>query len=358
MKRDVTVRRVYPYPLDAVWQAFVTSDALAQWLMPNTFEPRLGHRFEFRTRPAPGFDGIVRCEVLALDPPHRLSFSWVGGGIDTRVTFQLRAEAGGTSVTLTHTGFAGPKGVLLSYMLGNGWAGMLDRKLPRVIAKSSAGPSAVTADVCEGDTTRFWRVFNRAFRRFAAVLLVGWVSLASGRAEQSAPAPVASVKAMVINMYAPIAENLLAAAAMMPEDKYEYRSSPDVRSFGQMIAHVGGSQFLYCSTAAGTRLDPAVFTRLGQFRPYADGAAKRSSTLTMKPSELVALLRDGVEYCRTVQNAVSEGALFETVTFGGRPMPRLQAFLENVAHNNEHYGNLVAYLRLNGLVPPSSRPPA
>jgi uncharacterized damage-inducible protein DinB len=182
------------------------------------------------------------------------------------------------------------------------------------------------------------------------------MSVASGRAEQPAAAPVASLKTMVVSLYAPMADNLLDAAALMPEDKYEYRSSREVRSFGQMIAHVAGSQFLYCSTAAGARLDPAVFTRLGQFRPYADGAAKPSVTLTMKPSELVALLRDGVEYCRTVQNTVSESALLETVTFGGRPTPRLQAFLENVAHNNEHYGNLVAYLRLNGLVPPSSAP--
>ena len=53
----------------------------------------------------------------------------------------------------------------------------------------------------------------------------------------------------------------------------------------------------------------------------------------MKPAEVIALLRDGVEYCRTVQDGVAEAALLETVTFGGRSMPRLQAFLENVAHN-------------------------
>jgi uncharacterized protein YndB with AHSA1/START domain len=348
MKRDVTVRRMYPYPLEAVWRAFATSDALAQWLMPNTFEPRVGHRFEFQTKPAPGFDGIVRCEVLELNAPHRLVFSWVGGGIDTRVTFELRAEASGTSVTLSHTGFAGPKGVLLSYMLGNGWAGMLDRKLPRVISSDQSA-----AESCEGDTTRFWRFFNRAFRRFAAVLLGVWMSLGSANAQPPAAAPL---KTMVASMYAPMADNLLAAATLMPEDKYEYRSSPDVRSFGQMIAHVAGSQFLYCSTAASARLDSALFARLGRFRPYADGAPKPSSTMTMKSSELVALLRDGVDYCRTVQDSIAEQALLETVTFGGRPMPRLQAFLENVAHNNEHYGNLVAYLRLNGLVPPSSAP--
>ncbi len=354
MKRDVTVRRVYPYPLEAVWQAFATGEALARWLMPNDFEPRVGHRFEFRAKPAPGFDGIVRCEVLELDPPRRLVFSWVGGGIDTRVTFELRAEDAGTSVTLSHTGFAGPMGVLLSYMLGNGWVGMLDRKLPRVIAESAASPGAARADLCEGDTTRFWRFFNRAFRRFAAVLLAVSMAPASGQTAQSAPA--APLKTMVTSMYAPMAQNLLAAAAMMPEDKYEYRLSSDVRSFGQMIAHVAGSQFLYCSTAAGARLDPALFARLGRFRPYADGTPKPSVTLTMKSSELVALLRDGVEYCRDVQDKISESALLETVTFGGRPMPRLQAFLENAAHNNEHYGNLVAYLRLNGLVPPSSAP--
>ena len=66
--------------------------ALAAWLMPNDFLPEVGHRFAFRTKPAPGFDGTVHCEVLTVDPPRELAYSWVGGGIDTVVRFTLAAR--------------------------------------------------------------------------------------------------------------------------------------------------------------------------------------------------------------------------------------------------------------------------
>lgn len=63
MKR--TIRRTvrYPHPPSRVWAAITSSAALARWLMPNDFEPKVGHEFTFRTDPAPGFDGIVHCKV-------------------------------------------------------------------------------------------------------------------------------------------------------------------------------------------------------------------------------------------------------------------------------------------------------
>ena len=69
MKADIDASVVYPHPVDRVWAALTSSEALAAWLMPNDFEPVVGHRFTFRTKPAAGFDGMVRCEVLELDPP-------------------------------------------------------------------------------------------------------------------------------------------------------------------------------------------------------------------------------------------------------------------------------------------------
>ena len=130
--------------------------------MPNTFEPRVGHRFEFRTKPAPGFDGIVRSQVIALDPPRTLAFTWTGGGIDTVVRFELEAIGTGTRLRLTHSGFEGAKGVLLSVMLGNGWKGMLNRGLPRVL--EAAASRAPGAPGC-AQKTLFWRLFDRVFSR-------------------------------------------------------------------------------------------------------------------------------------------------------------------------------------------------
>ena len=165
MTRAVRLERRYPHPPRTVWSWLANSDAMAQWLMPNTFEPRVGHRFEFRTKPAPGFDGIVKCEVLEVDPPKRLAFSWAGGGIDTIVRFDLVPDGAGTILRFEQSGFTGVKGVLLGHMLANGWRGMFDRKLPRLLGRGD-GPTSSGAQntECE-EKTLFWRLFDRVFSR-------------------------------------------------------------------------------------------------------------------------------------------------------------------------------------------------
>ena len=98
-----TVRRelVVPQPREQVWQALTTSAALADWMFPNDFEPRVGHQFTFRVpgNPKLNFDGLtVNCEVLECDRPHRLVFTWSAGGavVDTRVSFRLEPDGDGT----------------------------------------------------------------------------------------------------------------------------------------------------------------------------------------------------------------------------------------------------------------------
>jgi uncharacterized protein YndB with AHSA1/START domain len=160
--RDIRIERRYPHPPEAVWRWLANREAMAEWLMPNTFEPVAGHRFEFRTRPAPGFDGIVHCEVIEITPPRRLAFTWAGGGIDTVVTFDLVPELDGTRLVLTQAGFAGAKGVILSFMLGNGWNAMLGKKLPRLLASREP---AMSPEGCGHDKSLFWRIFDRVFSR-------------------------------------------------------------------------------------------------------------------------------------------------------------------------------------------------
>jgi uncharacterized protein YndB with AHSA1/START domain len=125
MKKEVVVEAEYPYAPERVWRALTDRRALNEWLMENDFEPRLGHRFQFKTRPAPGFDGIVNCEVLELDEPHKLVYSWRGGPIDTKVTWTLEPTKTGTRLVMQHTGFKGLKGLMLCKMLGSGWNKML-----------------------------------------------------------------------------------------------------------------------------------------------------------------------------------------------------------------------------------------
>ncbi|MFO0619666.1 MAG: SRPBCC domain-containing protein [Polyangiaceae bacterium] len=134
--RDIKLERVYLHPPALVWRALTERDVLAEWLMPNDFVAEVGHRFTMRTDPAPGFDGVVHLEVLALDPPVHMRWSWRGGPLDTEVGFRLVPEfvmgREATRLVLEHTGFAGVPAVLVSFIMGSGWAGMMKKRLPRV----------------------------------------------------------------------------------------------------------------------------------------------------------------------------------------------------------------------------------
>lgn len=140
-----TIRRevVFPQPLEKVWRAIASSAALAEWMFPNDFEPRVGHHFTFRVPPNPkvNFDGlVVSCEVLECEPPDRLAFSWSAGGLDnTRVSFRLEPDGNGTRLLFEHSGFD------LSLPFGDqafkgaefGWAKML-KQLSAVVASLAA----------------------------------------------------------------------------------------------------------------------------------------------------------------------------------------------------------------------------
>ena len=136
-----TVRRevVIPQPREQVWRALTDSATLAEWMYPNDFEPRVGHRFTFRVPPKPkaGFDGlVVRCEVLECEAPSRLVFSWSAGGlVDTRVSFRLEPDGEGTRVLLEHSGFDVSQPWAEPALRGAefGWAKML-KQLPAVVA--------------------------------------------------------------------------------------------------------------------------------------------------------------------------------------------------------------------------------
>ena len=128
----------FPHPPAAVWRAITDPALLARWLMPNDFAARVDHRFTFRTAPVPGagFDGVVHCEVLDLQPETLLKISWRGGqGLNTTVTWRLTPEGRGTRLFLTHDGFddADPTQRLTMGILGDGWRGRLRARLEVVL---------------------------------------------------------------------------------------------------------------------------------------------------------------------------------------------------------------------------------
>jgi uncharacterized protein YndB with AHSA1/START domain len=136
--RSIVVERVMPHPPEMIWRALTQSALIAEWLMDNDFQPIVGHRFNFRSKPVAGWNGVTDCEVLALEPPERLAYSWnasgdqAADGLKSIVTWTLTARAGGTHVRMEQSGFrpqdeAGFKG------MGAGWPRILER-LEQVVA--------------------------------------------------------------------------------------------------------------------------------------------------------------------------------------------------------------------------------
>lgn len=137
------VRKVfYPHPRERVWAALTDPTALGLWLMPNDFEPRVGHEFTLHAKPGAGWDGTVHCEVLELDPPTHMAWSWRAGPLDTVVRFDLEAVEGGTRLRFTQTGFTGLQGNLTRLILGFGFLTMYRRKLPAYLAGREVKPEA------------------------------------------------------------------------------------------------------------------------------------------------------------------------------------------------------------------------
>lgn len=132
-----TIRReiTFTQPPQTVWHALTDSAALAEWMYPNDFEPRVGYRFTFRVPPNPKakFDGIIRGEVLECAPPGRLVYSWIAAGYDgevnTRVGYRLEPDGAGTRVFFEHTGFASEQAFKGAEY---GWT-LMHRKLAEVL---------------------------------------------------------------------------------------------------------------------------------------------------------------------------------------------------------------------------------
>jgi uncharacterized protein YndB with AHSA1/START domain len=103
--RSVIIEREMPHPPEKIWRALTESQLISQWLMKNDFQPTVGHRFQLRMDPMPGWDGIVDCEVLTVEPPSSLSYGWKALGVDTVVAFTLTPTAAGTKLKMEQSGF-------------------------------------------------------------------------------------------------------------------------------------------------------------------------------------------------------------------------------------------------------------
>ena len=109
--RSVVIERELPHPPEKVWRALTQPALLAEWMMANDFQPVVGHRFKFTAEPVANWDGVVRCEVLEVQPHSKLSYRWgVGGadaasGLSTVVTLTLTPTGKGTLLRMEQSGF-------------------------------------------------------------------------------------------------------------------------------------------------------------------------------------------------------------------------------------------------------------
>lgn len=138
-------------------------------------------------------------------------------------------------------------------------------------------------------------------------------------------------------LYLFLSNNVVRAAEKMPEENYSFKPTPDVRSFGQLVGHVADANYMFCALASGD----------------ANPAKNVEKTKTSK-ADLVAAVKDAVAYCGKAFDGLNDAKGSEMVKFGRFDLARLTMLSLNTAHTDEHYGNMVTYFRIKGIVPPSS----
>lgn len=163
-----------------------------------------------------------------------------------------------------------------------------------------------------------------------------------GAAEKAAPAKPALDPANPLSSWTKLANvrvrgMLVKSAEKMPEENYNFRPAETVRSYGQIVGHVADAQYLFCSMA------------LGEKNPAPDIEHTKTSK-----ADLVVALNSAFAYCDKAYDTMTDAAATQTIKLFGNDAPRLSALTVNNMHNMEHYGNLVTYMRMKNIVPPSS----
>ncbi len=166
----------------------------------------------------------------------------------------------------------------------------------------------------------------------AAMVLCCFSAYAQGQA-QAPPADPLSTE--LRNAYNQVKNNLVRMAEKMPEENYSFKPVPEIRDFGATIAHVADMQMRTCSSLNG--------------QAQQLGAASKTTR-----ADLVAALKTSFAECDKAFDALTDASALQMVTAGRGQRSRLGALNQIVTHDNEEYGYLAVYLRLKGIVPPSS----
>jgi uncharacterized damage-inducible protein DinB len=172
-------------------------------------------------------------------------------------------------------------------------------------------------------------------RRLLQMLVIGVLASAAVAMAQDNPFSTWNKAA-----YGRVKQILLASAEKMPEANYSYKPTDSVRSYAQIIGHVADAQYMFCSLALGEK-NPDL---------------KVEQTKTSK-ADLIAALNSAFAYCDKAYDGMTDASGAQMVKLFGGDSPRLDVLTVNNMHNMEHYGNMVTYLRMKGIVPPTSEQP-
>ena len=170
------------------------------------------------------------------------------------------------------------------------------------------------------------------------VLLMATMFLMAGACVAQAPAaftpgPAGEVQAA----YNRVKPNVLKAADKMPEADFQYKPTPEIRTFARIVNHVTEAQFHTCSALSGATFDP-----------------KSVPSDTADKATVIAGLKASFAACDTAYAALTDATMTEVLTLGPVKRSRIGLAWGNVSHDNEQYAELSTYLRLKGLVPPTA----
>ena len=172
-----------------------------------------------------------------------------------------------------------------------------------------------------------------------AVLAIAPVSLLGQETSQNTPAaaPANPITQSEKGLYQFIINSVVRAAEKMPEENYSFKPTPEVRSFGQLVGHEADANYMFCSMASGE----------------ANPMKNIEKTKTSK-ADLVSAIKDAVAYCSKTFDGMTDEKGSQMVKFFNFNLAKLTLLSLNTAHSDEHYGNMVTYMRLKKIVPPTS----
>ncbi len=179
-----------------------------------------------------------------------------------------------------------------------------------------------------------------------ATVIFGLAAIAAYAQPAAQQPPANPLAAYLKTAEGTVQTNIVKSADKFAETDYGFRPAgiaPEVRTFGQFLGHVANASYSYCSRAKGEQ------------NPNKTDFEK---TATAK-ADLAKALQGAFAYCDSVYASMTDAQLVEMISAPGpnnttRQFTRGQVLIANLAHNNEHYGNLVTYMRAKGIVPPSS----